>query len=122
MPSPIKPQPNNAEAIEQARIRWTAACEKASALVQVKIDAGRATNLELARIEADHLFLEYLDIERRRTQEEMLQLQRSQQLATWASFAVAAAVGVATIVGIVLQFVNYAACITHNTCRPAMRV
>jgi hypothetical protein len=104
--SAINPQPNTAEAIEHARSRWTAACEKASAMAKARVDAGVGNSLELARIEAERLFLDYQDIERRRTQEEMLQLQRSQQLATWASFSVAAAVGVATIVGIVLQLVK----------------
>ena len=59
--------------------------------------------MTVARADAERLFREYQDLERRHTQQQMLQLQRSQQLATWASFCVAAAVGLATIAGIVVQ-------------------
>lgn len=54
--------------------------------------------LETARAEAERLFREYHDLDRRYIEYEMLKLQRSQRLATWASFAMAAVVGVATIV------------------------
>ncbi|OWK42001.1 hypothetical protein FRUB_04079 [Fimbriiglobus ruber] len=59
--------------------------------------------LETARRDAERLFQEYQDLDRRYTQQQLLRLQRSQALATWASFSVAAAVGVATIVGVIAQ-------------------
>lgn len=54
--------------------------------------------LQSAREEADQLFRQYYDLDRQRVESEMLKLQRSQRLATWASFAVAALVGAATII------------------------
>jgi hypothetical protein len=55
-------------------------------------------SLESAKHEAERLFREYHDLDRGYIESEMLKLQQSQRLATWASFAVAAAVGIATIV------------------------
>lgn len=53
--------------------------------------------LAAAELEAQMRRHEYEDQQRARMEEEMLQLQRSQRLATWASFAVAAVVGATTI-------------------------
>ncbi|MBX3178323.1 MAG: hypothetical protein KF886_13260, partial [Candidatus Hydrogenedentes bacterium] len=49
--------------------------------------------LESARLDAERLFREYHDLDRREMELKMLDLQRSQRLATWASFSVAAVVG-----------------------------
>lgn len=98
--------------IEKARCRWVAACEQATAAAMVLTSSGYGDpdalrqdeyQVTVARADAERLYREYQDLERRHTQQQMLQLQRSQQLATWASFCVAAAVGVATIVGIIMQ-------------------
>lgn len=59
--------------------------------------------LETARREAERNYQEYQDEERRFTQRQILQLQRSQALATWASFSVAAPVGLAGIVSAIVQ-------------------
>jgi hypothetical protein len=101
--------------IEQARCRWQAASDQASAIARAMFQPGSGYGcpeaeqqdrhrLETACSDAERLFREYQDLERRYTQHQMLYLQRSQQLATWASFSVAAAVGLATIVGIIAQF------------------
>jgi hypothetical protein len=110
----VDPQPNPATTVEQARCSWLAASDQASALAAELFQPGSGYGcpeaeaqdrhrLETARSEAERRFREYQDLERQHTQRQMLQLQRSQQLATWASFCVAAAVGVATIVGIIMQ-------------------
>lgn len=39
-------------------------------------------------------------------EQKLLEVQQSQRLATWASFAVAVVVGVATIAGIVIPFLK----------------
>ena len=54
--------------------------------------------LQSVRLEAERFFREYHDLDRRDIELKMLDLQRSQRLATWASFAVAAIVGLATVV------------------------
>ncbi len=53
--------------------------------------------LAAAETEAQMCRSEYEDLQRVGMEKEMLQLQRSQRLATWASFAVAAAVGATVI-------------------------
>lgn len=95
--------------IELARVRWLDASHRAS-LLAAKLfqpgsgygdpDARRADEhrLESARLDAERLFNEYHDLDRREIDRKMFELQRSQRLATWASFAVAAVVGVATVV------------------------
>ena len=62
--------------------------------------------LQSARHNAENLYREYNDIERRKIEHKMLDLQRSQRLATWASFVVAAAVGFATITNIVVALLK----------------
>ena len=57
---------------------------------------------ESTRKEATRLFNEYIELDRRLVETEMLKLQRSQRLATWASFTVAAVVGCATVLQIIL--------------------
>lgn len=53
--------------------------------------------LASARRQAEERFREYDALSRRHTEAEMLRLQRSQSLATWASFAVAVVVGIAQL-------------------------
>jgi hypothetical protein len=100
--------------LEEFRSRWIDAADQASALSVELFQSGSGYGcpeaemqdrhrLETARCEAERRFREYEDLERARTQREMLRLQRSQQLATWGSFCVAAAVGIATIVQVVLS-------------------
>lgn len=94
--------------IEQARSRWLEASERASQLASDLFQPGngygdpdaRAADehcLQSAKHDADRLFQEYSDLDRREMEFKLLVLQRSQRLATWASFAVAAVVGLATI-------------------------
>jgi hypothetical protein len=95
--------------VEAARARWLKASQSASKLAAELFQPGsgygdpdaRAADehrLESARVDAERLFREYHDLDRREMELKMLELQRSQRLATWSSFAVAAVVGIATVV------------------------
>jgi len=95
--------------VEAARARWLEASEAASKLAAELFQPGsrygdpnaRAADehrLQSARLEADRFFREYHDLDRGDMELKMLDLQRSQRLATWASFAVAAVVGLTTVV------------------------
>jgi len=90
--------------VEAARARWLEASQAASKLAAELFQPGsgygdpdaRAADehrLQSARLIAERLFCEYHDLDRRDMELKMLDLQRSQRLATWASFAVAAVVG-----------------------------
>jgi|GEM_PF-1827706 len=92
-----------------ARDRWLLASDRAAQLAAELFQDGSGYGdpnariadehrLQSARIEAERLFREYHDLDRRDTELKMFELQRSQRLATWASFTVAAVVAVATIV------------------------
>jgi len=109
--------PAMANDIEAARKKWLAATEQASQLATELFQPGsgygdpdaRAQDehrLQSARHNAERLFQEYHDLDRRDIELKMLGLQRSQRLATWASFAVAAVVGVATIVSTVVALLK----------------
>jgi hypothetical protein len=104
-------------AISEARSRWVGASEYASKISSELFQPGCGYGdpearlqdehrLQSAREESDRLFREYNDLDRSRIEREMLQLQRSQRLATWASFFVAAAVGIATIANIIVNLMN----------------
>jgi hypothetical protein len=95
-------------AVDKARVKWVSASEAASKLATELFRRGYGApealmeakhHLQTARHEAERLFREYYDLSRQETEQKMLGLQKSQKLATWASFAVAAMVGVATIIG-----------------------
>jgi hypothetical protein len=101
-----------------ARSQWMAASENASKIADSMYEEGsgygdpEARNADLhrlqsARDEAERRLREYNDLDRRQIQFEMLHLQRSQRLATWASFSVAAVVGLATVVNIVVALLRY---------------
>lgn len=109
-PTTVFPNPTD---VEMARQRWSSASASAAELAEQLFQPGDGYGdpdarladehrLRTAQKEADRQFQLYHDLDRRWVQGEMLKLQRSQRLATWASFAVAAAVGVATILGILL--------------------
>ncbi len=96
-------------AVSDARSRWIDASARASNLAAELFQPGSGYGdpdareqdvhrLETAKAEAERFFREYDDLYRQHIESEMLQLQRSQRLATWASFAVAAVVGAATVV------------------------
>jgi len=100
---------NASSDVNVARLRWLEASEAASKLAAELFQPGsgygdpdaRAQDehqLDSARLDAERLFREYHDLDRRNVELKMLELQRSQRLATWASFAVAAVVGLATVV------------------------
>ena len=85
------------DAVVEVRSRWLTASEHASHLATELFqpgsgygdpDARRADEhkLQTARNEAERLFREYYDFDKRHIESEMLKLQRSQRLATWASF------------------------------------
>jgi hypothetical protein len=95
--------------VEEARLRWLNASERASQIASELFQSGSGYGdpearkqdehrLQSARHDAERLFREYHDLDRRDMEEKILELQRSQRLATWASFAVAAVVGLATVV------------------------
>ena len=98
-----------ADSIAAARSRWLVSSEQASKLSADLFQPGSGYGdpdarladehrLRSAKEDAECLFREYFDLDRQRIDSEMLKLQRSQRLATWASFAVAAVVGAATVV------------------------
>lgn len=95
--------------VEAARARWLSASERTTQLAAelFQPDSGygdpeaRAADehrLQSARHEVERFFQEYHDLDRRDIELKMFELQRSQRFATWASFAVAAVVGVATVI------------------------
>ena len=100
-----------------ARERWLSASEQASKLASELFQPGGGYGdpnarlqdehrLQTARHEAERLFREYHDMERQATEAQILEVQRSQRLATWASFAVAAVVGVATVISTVASLLK----------------
>ena len=106
--SAVQPNP-----VEAARTRWLSASGQASTIAAELFQPGTGYGdpearlqdehrLYTARHEAERLFREYYDIAQRETEVKMLEIQRSLRLATWASFAVAAAVGIATLVSTAL--------------------
>ena len=104
------------DSIEIARNKWHDASEKVSQMASQLFqpnsgygdpDARLADEHRLcsAKEEAERLYREYNDLHRNRIDDELIKLQRSQKMATWASFSVAAVVGIATIVQIVMNVV-----------------
>lgn len=103
---------------EQAKNRWEAAQQRLAQVDGERLQPGDGygdggmsqiaweQGFRTASNEEQRLYREYQHIGRRRIDDEMLALQRSQKLATWASFAVAAAVGLATIVQTILALVK----------------
>jgi len=103
--------------VAQAHSRWREASEKVSQLNSELFQLGdgygdpgaRAADehrLDSARHDAERLFREFHEVDRREMEEKMLDLQKSQHLATWASFAVAAVVGLATVVSTLTALFN----------------
>ena len=99
--------------VETARVRWLQASERASHLAAELFQPGSGYGdpdakaadehrLQSVRHDAERLFREYHDLDRREMEIKLYELQRSQRLATWASFAVAAVVGLATVVSILV--------------------
>jgi hypothetical protein len=97
------------DGVEAARARWLSASERASQLAAELFQPGSGYGdpdartadehcLQSARHDAERFFREYHDLDRRDMELKLLRVQRSQRLATWASFAVAAVVGLATVV------------------------
>ncbi len=101
--------------VDKARDRWEVANEEALKLSAMLFQPGSGygdpdarkddeQRLISARHEAEVRYREFQDLDRRNLDLKMLALQRSQRSATWASFAVALVVGVATIVNILMLF------------------
>jgi hypothetical protein len=95
--------------VKTARKKWLAASELASQLADELFQPGSGYGdpdarvqdehrLQTLRHDADRLFQKYHELDRREMELKMLEIQRSQRLATWASFVVALVVGIATIV------------------------
>lgn len=118
----LKNQPNSQHdvsiKVDAARSKWLSASVVASELATELFQLGSGYGdpearmqdehrLQTSRHEAQRLFQEYHDLSRQETELKMLELQKSQRLATWASFAVAAMVGVATIVGTVVTLLKH---------------
>jgi len=106
-------QQSESDIITVARARWLEASDRASQLAAELFQPGSGYGdpdarvadehrLQSARLEVERLFREYNDLDRRDIESKLLDLQRSQRLATWASFAVAAVVGLATVVSILV--------------------
>jgi hypothetical protein len=99
--------------VDEARGKWVSTSEAASKLAAELFQPGSGYGdpdarmqdehrLQTVRHEAERLFREYHDLSRQETDQKIYELQKSQQLATWASFSVAAVVGAATIVSTVV--------------------
>ena len=110
-----QPKPCRSELVAAARSRWLTASESASNLAAELFQSGSGYGdpdarkadehrLQSAKDEVERLFREYHDLDRRQIESEMLELQRSQRLATWASFAIAAVVGIATVINIYVSW------------------
>jgi hypothetical protein len=108
---------NSDDPVEAARLAWLNARSAASCLANELFQPGSGYGdpfaqkhdehrLQTAKEEAEQRFREYYDLDRQKMEEQMLKLQRSQHRATWASFAVAVAVGIATIFGIVTEYLK----------------
>lgn len=102
------------EQVQQARKNWHEASEQAASLALELFQPGSGYGdheariqdehrLNSARFEADRLFRHYDALDRQLAGNKMLALQSSQRLATWASFAIALAVGGATIADFLLK-------------------
>ena len=100
------------EEVDAARQRWSQASADAASFAAGLFQPGSGYGdpdallqdqhrLESLRAEAERLFREYQEIDRRLIGHQMMELQRSQRLAAWCSFGVAAVVGVATVASIV---------------------
>lgn len=111
-------QRNTSLTVDKACVKWVSASETASKLATELFQPGSGYGdpearmqdehrLQTARHEAERLFREYYDLSRQETEQKMLRLQKSQQLATWGSFSVAAMVGVATIIGTVVTLLKH---------------
>lgn len=105
------------KAVEAARDRWLEASEKASSLAlemyqpgsgygDPQAEVGDKYRVEAARADAQRLLQEYHDLDRKLNEQKLSDLQKSQTLATWASFAIAFVVGVTTIISTVLQLIK----------------
>jgi hypothetical protein len=110
-------QQSELDAIALARTRWIEASERATELAAEMFQPGSGYGdpnahaidehrLQSARLEAERLFREYYDLDRREMESKLLEVQRSQRLATWASFVVAVVVGLATIVSTTIALIK----------------
>jgi len=106
-----------ADEVETARKKWLAASKAASQLANKLFQQGSGYGdpdarlqaeyrVQTARHDVDSLFQEYHDIYRHEMEMKMLEIHRSQRLATWASFAVVAVVGIATIISTVFTLLK----------------
>ena len=105
-------QQSEDDTITLVRARWIEASERTSQLAAKLFQPGsgygdpdaRAADehrLQSARLEVERLFREYDDLDRRNRESKVLELQRSQMRATWASFSVAV---VAAIIALIALF------------------
>ena len=109
-----KPRDRNND-VEASRERWLSASERAPQLAAELFQPGSGYGdpdartadehrLQSVRHDSERFFREYHDLDRRDMELKLLALQRSQRLATWASFTVAAVVGVATVISTLVTF------------------
>jgi len=109
----MKKSQDQNSSVKKARSKWLKADEKVSQFEKSLFQEGSGYGdsearrqdehrLQSSREEARRSFQVYNDLARQDLELKMLHLQRSQQKATWASFTVAVAVGLATIVNILI--------------------
>ncbi|MCG6478126.1 hypothetical protein K6U43_00565 [Vibrio parahaemolyticus] len=103
--------------VTSARENWINASSRAAQMAEDMYQPGSGYGdpqaeiqdryrVETAKNEAHRLMLEYHDLDRRLMDIKINQLQKSQTIATWASFTVAFVVGLATVVSTVLQLAD----------------
>lgn len=108
---------NMAKSVDEARLKWLEASSKASELAlemyqpgsgygDPQAEAGDKYRVEVAKSEADKLMHQYHDIDRKLAEKKFGELQKSQTIATWASFTVAFVVGATTIISIILPLMK----------------
>ena len=103
--------------VNKSREKWLDASDKASKLAHEIYSPGSGYgdpmaesqarySVEVAKSEANRLMQEYHDLDRRLIDSKISKLQKSQTLATWASFAIAFVVGLTTIVTSIIQLMG----------------
>ena len=103
--------------VERSRARWINASKGASELASALFQPGSGYGdrdaqlqdehrLNSARTEAERAYREYADLALSYVNKQMVELQASQRKAAWLSLLVAAVVGLATVLSLVLTLIK----------------